>query len=137
MGCPRAQARLIESLISCAVIIASLVIANPYLLTSSLVTEKIDKQEIANKSLEFLLINRILKQAYYGNYSIIANALEKIIPIELGFKITIFYENYTVKWSYQRSNFKLGDSKSAQVVLNGCNGTEFTYFLVVNLAVSS
>jgi hypothetical protein len=132
----KAQARIIESLLACLLISITLVFSNSYFLNSSIVSEKVDKKELASNALSFMLYNGILKEAYYQNYFSIAYTLEKIIPPEYGFKISIYDSSWTLIWSYQRSIFRDTNADSSLIILNGCDGLKSNTTLIFVLAVS-
>ncbi len=134
MACPRAQARIIESLLASLMITTTLILVNPYFLNTSLIKEENYKEDLASKILSFMLYNNILGRAYHGDYSLITETLEKTIPLKYGFKIAIYDENWSLKWSFER-NFNERNSRSAQIILNG-NGKAYTYILIFVLAIS-
>jgi hypothetical protein len=131
-----AQARIIEALLACLLITLALVISDPYFLSSSIVKGKEEKKDLATKVLSFLLYKDILKRAYYRDYYSIQNALNEIIPLEYGFKFSIYDDSWNLLWSYQRSYFNEGDSDSSFVILNGCDGIASNQTLIFVLAVS-
>lgn len=132
----KAQARITESLLACLILTLSLIVANPYFLKSASISQPIDNSELAPKTLSFLLVKGLLKQVYYGNYSLIKDTLDSIIPPEIGYKIEVYDENGLLKWHYQRSNFNEEDAKSAWIVLNGCDGLNYTNIMIIILVIS-
>ncbi len=132
----KAQARILESLLASFILIAALIMANPYFMSSSLIKKDDYKEELAYKLLSFMIYKDILKQIYFEDYFLIIETLEKTIPLDYGFKISVYDDNMILKWSYQRGNFDERNARSAQVILNGCEGNVYTYFLIVSLAIS-
>lgn len=129
----RAQVRVIEAILAASIIIVALLIANPFFLNTNLIKEKKDKEDIASKVLSFLIEKGIIKQAYYGNYQVIVDVLEKMIPSDYGFKISFYDEEWNLLWSYQRVNFDERNAVSAQAVLNGAD--RFSRILIVVLSI--
>jgi len=131
----KALARIIESLLACLIIVLTMSFTNPYFASNTLITSKSDKKDLASHTLAYLLYTGILKEISKGNYFLLVNATEKIIPIEYGFKISIYDSTWSLIWSYQRSNFNEAYSESSYIALNTYEDSKITIKIIV-LAIS-
>lgn len=133
----KSQTRIIESLIAASLLILSFLLMNVFLFIENVEIKNVGElKEIAEGTLTFLLYNDILTKSYEKKYNVIVNFLEKIIPKNYGYKISIYNESWKEIWSYKRSNFNINNSESAFIILNGYKGSKYTYFLIIVLTVS-
>ncbi|HLI45740.1 MAG TPA: hypothetical protein VKU94_00935 [Geobacterales bacterium] len=133
MASHRAISRVIEALLACLLLTMTMFFINPYLASNAMIRSKTEKKDLAEKTLAYLLYTGILREVFKGNYFLIVNATEAIIPVEYGFRISLYNSSWYLMWSYQRSYFDDADSESSYIAVNGNSPSNI---LIIVLAIS-